>query len=69
MTCHNEIHNCNLTVPAVYIGRGAMILEQDAAPEAKRRMKDCMLQILHTVKTKAITNPGEERREGEEGGE
>ena len=41
-----------------------MTLEQDAAPEAKSRMKDCMLPSLPAVKTNAITNPGEERREG-----
>ena len=76
MTCHNEIHNYvlgNLTEPAVCIGRGPLTLEQDTAPEAKRRgMKDCMLQSLHTVKTNAVTNPGEERgrgrREENEGG-
>ena len=67
-----EIHNYvlgNLTVPAVCIGRGALTLEQDAAPEAKRRMKDRMLQSLHTVKTNGVTNPGEERMEGDDGGE
>ena len=61
----------DLTVPAVCIGRGALTLEQDAATrEAKRRrMKDGMLPSLHAVKTNAITNPGEGKMEGEEGGQ